>query len=231
MCPESSSLRLPLACLFPLASTLFLVGCFGNGPVLSAGNFTPTTLTVSPQITSLPVNGTQTFTATTNASAVTWVMVDPGPGNINVGTLTAQSNQMSVLYTAPPTPPLATIQTAGTVTLRAIANGTSVDHNFTITAPSISIGFLSNITTVALGSPLTVNAYAVGSLNNAITLQVNGVNGGSVSAGTIAAFGGIYGQYIYTAPAAVPMTGNMVTITVISQADPTKTANLLVTLH
>jgi hypothetical protein len=37
--------------------------------------------------------------------------------------------------------------------------------------------------------------------------------------------------YLYTAPAAMPMTGNTVTITVISQADPTKTQTAIVTLH
>jgi hypothetical protein len=85
-----------------------------------------------------------------------------------------------VLYTAPPTPPLPLpgFQTAGTVTLRAIANTTSVDQSFVVTAPSISVGFLSNGTTVALGSTLLVNAYAVGSLNNAISVQVNSVTGG-----------------------------------------------------
>lgn len=158
-------------------------------------------------------------------------MVDPGVGNINVGTLTAQSNPATVLYTAPPTPPLATIQTPGTVTIRALAGLSSVDYNFAITAPAISVGFQSTNTTAALGSQLVVRAYAVGSLNNAITLQVNGVTGGSTAAGTIAAAGGIYGQYIYTAPATMPMTGSTVTIAVISVADPTKTADLVVTLH
>jgi hypothetical protein len=42
---------------------------------------------------------------------------------------------------------------------------------------------------------------------------------------------GFYGNYIYTAPATMPMTGNTITLTVISQADPTKSSNLTLTLH
>ena len=40
-----------------------------------------------------------------------------------------------------------------------------------------------------------------------------------------------YGSYVYTAPTAVPKTGNMISITVISEAGPTKSSNLVLTLH
>ena len=39
------------------------------------------------------------------------------------------------------------------------------------------------------------------------------------------------GIYLYTAPATMPMSGNTVTITVISQADPSKTASSTITLQ
>jgi hypothetical protein len=61
---------------------------------------------------------------------------------------------------------------------------------------------------------------------------VNGVTGGSTSTGTIvltAILGP--GAYLYTAPATMPMSGNTVTVTVISQADPTKTASSVITLQ
>ena len=74
-------------------------------------------------------------------------------------------------------------------------------------------------------------AYAVGSTNNAITMQVNGTGGGSSTYGTIAPItNGFYGEYTYTAPATMPMAGNTVTVTVIPQADPTKSSNMTVTL-
>jgi hypothetical protein len=114
-----------------------------------------------------------------------------------------------------------------------LAGFASVDTTFTITAPSITTGFYTpSSTSVALGSTLGVSAYAVGSVNNALTLQVNGITGGSSSVGTIVAPAlGLYGNYIYTAPATMPMTGSTITLTVISQADPTKSSTLTLTLH
>jgi hypothetical protein len=74
--------------------------------------------------------------------------------------------------------------------------------------------------------------YAVGNLNKALNWQVNGVTGGSTATGTI---GPAVNQppdvYLYTAPSATPMTGNTVTLTIISEADPTKTASSTITLH
>jgi hypothetical protein len=109
-----------------------------------------------------------------------------------------------------------------------------VETKFAITAPSVTTGFYTpSSTSVALGTgTLVVTAYAVGSINNALTLQVNGITGGSSSVGTIVAVvGGFYGEYTYTAPATMPMTGSTITLTAISQADPTKSSNLTLTLH
>jgi hypothetical protein len=104
--------------------------------------------------------------------------------------------------------------------------------NVAITAPSITTGFLeANFNTVALGKSLGVWAYAVGSTNNAIVMQVNGITGGSAAYGTITPLtNGFYGEYTYAAPAAMPMTGNTVTIKVISVADPTKSSSMTITL-
>ena len=106
-----------------------------------------------------------------------------------------------------------------------------IQFNFAITAPAISTGFMSTADTVALGQTLSISAYAVGSANNALTMQVNGVTGGSTTYGTIGQHvGAIYGSYIYTAPVTMPMTSNTVTVTAISQADPTKAASMTITL-
>ena len=147
----------------------------------------------------------------------------------------AQASSDTVVYTAPAIPPVygTDLETAGTATVRALAGGTSVDTTFPITAPSITTGFYTpSSTSVALNGTLVVNAYAVGSVNNALTMQVNGVTGGSASVGTIAAPAGfLYGEYVYTAPATMPMSGSTITLTAISQADPTKMSNLTLTLH
>jgi hypothetical protein len=108
-----------------------------------------------------------------------------------------------------------------------------VQFNFAITAPSITTGFFTNPnSTVALGKTLGVWAYAVGSTNNAITMQVNGTTGGSTTYGTITPLPNAVsnGEYVYTAPATMPMAGDTVTVTVISQADPTKSSSMTLTL-
>jgi hypothetical protein len=235
MRPWSSSPYLLFACLLPITPTL-LAGC-GGGSSGTPVNSSSATITVSPRLTSIPVNGTQLFTATTNAPAntVVWSLPYPtGQGVADVGTLTAQSTPTTVLYTAPSAPPMLTYSVPGTIVLRAIANSQgSSDQSIVITAP-VTVGFFNTPTTVTLGSTVVVWGYAIGSVNNALTLQVNGATGGSTSMGTIAAMppivGGSYGMYNYTAPTSMPITGNKVTITVISQADPTKTANLILTL-
>jgi hypothetical protein len=213
-----------------LLGSTFLMSCGGGGSGTTTLTFPNYTLTVSPQPASVAAGGTVTFTATTNSPTITWGLVNiAGTATIpptNAGSPTSQSSGTTFVYTAPITPPIygTNIQTAGTVDVRALAGLTDVDTTFTITAPTITTGFYPPVSTsVALGSTLIVNAYAVGAVNNAITLQANGTTGGSSSVGTILApAGALYGEYIYTAPATMPVTGSAITLTAISQADPTQ---------
>ena len=74
----------PLLAPFILALPIALSACGGGG-----GTFTPAptyTVSVSPQPASIPVNGTQVFTATTTPAGgqVFWGIVDEGPG-VNLG--------------------------------------------------------------------------------------------------------------------------------------------------
>lgn len=221
------------AALLPSA---FLLGCGGGGV---SHMVAPYFLTVSPQPATVAAGNTVTFTASTNAPSVSWGLVGTaGTSTIpptDAGSPTNQLSGNTFIYTAPAAPPIygTNIETAGTVTVRATAATVIVDTEFTITAPSVTTGFYAPVsTTVALGSTLTINAWAVGSTNNGITLQVNGTTGGNATVGTIAApANAIYGEYIYTAPAAMPMTGSTITLTVISQADTTKTSSLTLKLQ
>ena len=220
----------PALFLAPLVAILACGGGANPGPAPSY------TITVTPQPASIPVNGQVTFTATTNPSGghVFWEIVDQGNG-VNLGSPTGQIGG-NFTYTAPPTPPVSEDfgVNPGSVAVRASIPGSpDTQFNVVITAPSITTGFFpTSSTTVALGKTLDVSAYAVGGINGAITMQVNGTTGGSTTYGTITPFtNAIYfGEYVYTAPSTMPMTGNTVTITVISQADPTKSSNLTITL-
>ena len=68
------------------------------------------------------------------------------------------------------------------------------------------------------------SATVSGTSNTAVAWQVNGVTGGSASAGTIDVNG------LYTAPAVVPSPNNPVMVTAVSQADVTKSGAATVTL-
>jgi hypothetical protein len=226
--------RLPS--ILTITATVVLTSC-GGGSKYSYQNIT---ISVSPHITSIPVNTTMTFTATvTNAPAtsVEWTLLDFAYANL--GSPTGQIGATFV-YTAPPTPPIysATLVGANQGTVALLANfpdlGMNISDNqtFVVTAPSVTVGLSPATATVALNATQQFTGYAVGNVNNALTWQVNGVTGGSTATGTIAVSPANFpGVYVYTAPSAIPMTGNTVTLAVISQADPTKTASATITLH
>jgi hypothetical protein len=221
-----------------LASIVFLTACgSASGPLFGNPNIT---ISVAPQIASVRVNGAVTFTNTvTNTSSTpAWTLMDPYVGSTsNPGSLSTNSGPTTV-YTAPATPPIYSpnaYYANGTVTLQAsvISSFTSAaiaTQTFVITAPSVTTGITPLTATVPLKGSADFTAYAVGNINNAITVQVNGVTGGSTSTGTIV-LTAAPGLYLYTAPATMPMSGSTVTLTVISQADPTKTASSVITLQ
>lgn len=234
--------------IFAVASTLLLNGC-GGGPIKLnldlSGSGTFATIAVSPMPASVAAGAGQTFTATTTnagGAPVTWSLGTTGASSPGaVGTLSATSGD-TITYTAPSTPPIYSgtllLETQGEVLLTATVTptngylGASTVMQFIITAPTVSVGLSPATASVALGATEQFTGYAVGSINGALTWQVNGVTGGSTSTGTITEPGTYTnGGGLYTAPANMPMTGPTVTITMISQADPTKTQTAVVTLH
>jgi hypothetical protein len=208
-----------------LALTITLAGCGSSGTHYS---YQDVTVTIAPNVASIPVNATQQFTTTTTNAP-----------NFPVWFATGATISPAGLFTAPATPPIYSQDTItagavqGTATVTAFVSNdpnnflsdASATQSIIITAPSVTAGIAPATATVALGTTQQFTAYAVGNTNLAYTLQVGGVTGGNTSLGTITATG------LYTAPATMPMTGSTVTITVISQADTTKSASASVTLH
>lgn len=236
-----SSVCSPLACLLSL-TLILIAGCAGQGPWPS--------ISVSPNVNSVPVNGTQTFTATSvgHIDQVNWSLWPCC--TLDVGTLTPQSDPATVVYHAPSKPPVSSSIVTdsgdypGTVVIHLEGNAstqrsaqTSLDMHIAITTPSLLIDFNgSKNRTVALGSSISIDVYVIGNANTAVTLLVNGISGGSSSVGTVIAkpsdiLGEHYGWYIYTAPTSIPITGNTITITAVSVADPTKTVDMTVMLQ
>jgi len=213
--------------LLAFLSCLGITSCSPSGG--GGGNFSNITITPSPS--TIPVNSTVTFKASSDVS--TWSLL--GFAEADLGKPGSQVGGSTFVYTAPATPPVypKNDMPAGVVTLQA-QYGFSIGYgsiSFTITAPVVTVGVSPATASVALGSTLTVLGYAVGDANNQMTVQVNGVPGGAADTGTIVPQGSTYGTFLYTAPAIMPASGSTINITVISKADPTKTQTAVITLH
>jgi hypothetical protein len=88
-------------------------------------------------------------------------------------------------------------------------------------AAQVSVSISPTSASLVTNATQLFNATVTGSSNTAITWQVNTVTGGNSSVGTIATTG------LYVGPASVPNPAS-VTVTAISQADPTKSASATV---
>jgi hypothetical protein len=232
-------------CCAAISSTLGLASCGGNG-VFS--NPVYISVTISPRIVSLPVNTSIVFTGTVSndLSLPGWSILDASDtGSTTAAGSLAQisGSGTTILYTAPPAPPIYAngIVTQGTVTVSATTTdppgGTSPvkadSVTFFITAATVSVSLSPAAVTVPLGTTFQFTGYEVGSANNGLNWEAgaaasSSVVGGSATYGTIAtgSTGGLY-----TAPAIMPMTGSTVLVTMVSQADPTKTQTATVTLQ
>ena len=228
---RSATIRSVAAIAFALA----LSGC--DNTVIGPPQYI--SVAISPRPASIPAGTSVVFTGTVsnNLSLPQWSVLDASDTS-TPGTLAAVGGDgTEVLYTAPATPPIYAVPPAGviqgSVTLNAKVSdptGTSIpvtadSITFVITAPSVTVGLNPLAAAVPLGGTVQFFGYAVGSLNNNLTWQVNGVTGGSLAAGTVNTAG------TYVAPQSMPIGGNTVTVTIVSQADPTKTLSATVTLQ
>jgi hypothetical protein len=220
-----------------IACVATFTGCTGHiatGPVYVS-------VSISPRPSAIPQGTSVTLTATisNNSGTPQWSILDASSAS-NPGTLSPISGSPnSILYTAPPGPPIYVVNptgiSQGTVTLDATVTGaagasTPVSPDsvtFVITSPTVSVSLAPLAASVPLGGTQQFIGYVVGSVNANLIWQVNGVTGGSGAMGT----GTINTAGTYVAPSNFPMSGNVVTVTMISQADPTKTASAVVTLQ
>src|SRR5882724_3329399 len=89
--------------------------------------------------------------------------------------------------------------------------------------PAVTISISPAVTSVVTTKTQPFTATVTNTTNTAVTWQVNGVTGGDSTHGIISAAG------LYTAPSAVPNPA-VVTVSAISQADPTKSASATVAI-
>jgi len=184
-------------------------------------------VTLSPSSKSLPLGGTQAFTAAvshTSNTALKWYVNGVLNGNAAEGTLTGTGSRRT--YKAPPVdvpnPNPAVIKVASAADPAKYKTAT-----VTVTT-AIVVKIISPPVpqTVKVGQAFSIKASLSGSKNTAVTWSVNGVTGGNSTYGKIAGSGL---TVTYTAPKSVPSPATYY-IKVASQADPSKSAALSVTV-
>lgn len=171
-------------------------------------------VSISPASATVAAGGTQQLSATVTGSSdtsVTWSVDGVTGGNSSVGTISSTG-----LYTAP--------SSAATHTVTATSNADatkSASASVTVTAASaVSVSISPTSAMVAAGGTQQFTATVTGNSNTSVTWSVDGIVGGSSSAGTISTAG------LYTAPSSA--AAHMVTAT--SNADNTKSASATVTV-
>lgn len=176
-----------------------------NGTTSSAAAVTVTAsnvqVSLTPTTTTVDAGATANFTATvtgTNNVAVNWLVNGNPNGNSNVGTITATatSTGSSAVYTAPATAP----GQSQNITIMAQSQADALaSASATATLPPILVGVTpASGTQIGVGTTQQFTATVSGTTNNSLTWQVNSINGGDSTNGTISATG------LYTAPAMLP---------------------------
>ncbi len=98
-------------------------------------------------------------------------------------------------------------------------------------AAQVSVTISPSLVTMATMATQSFTATVTGSTNTAVTWQVNGVTGGSSTNGLLSTTVlGTANEALYLGPSAVPSPAS-ISVTAISQADPTKSATATVTIH
>ncbi len=199
---------------FLMAALLAGIDACGGG----SSSAPPVSVTVTAGASSVPVNGQVVFSATVvNSSnqSVTWA-VKGGSAN---GTIDA-----SGLYSAPaqvPSPAQVTV-TATPQADASVSGQASITITIAVTvSPASAIVQTLNTT--------SFTATVQGSTNQSVNWEVNGIQGGSISLGTISVGG------VYQAPESVPAnasSGQTMTVTVeaVPQANASVSASATVTI-
>ena len=183
---------------------------------------------ISPASAILSLGQTQMLTASlciASGTAISWDVNGVAGGNATLGTIAASSaSPNAAVYTAP-----ADIPSPNPVTVHAMAGGQTAAAAITITS-SVIVTVSPASATVDASQRATFTANVTNSTDAAVTWSVNGNANGNATVGEICVVGSnpcispsgaVSGSVDYIAPAAAP-TVNPVTLTAMSEADPSK---------
>ena len=176
------------------------------------------------------LNFTVTWCSTPTGST-SWTLDNDGAGNAAVGQI-ASTGAKSATYTAP-----IDLPGPATVTVHAAKDGKTLSATVTIES-TVSVALSPASAVVALGGRVTLVPTVTGTADTALAWRVNGITGGSGSAGQICVAGSnpcqstsgpLSGPVDYLPPAAIPSPAT-VTVTARSRADASRSANAAITV-
>ena len=220
--------------IFLAGQLLTLAGCSGSGPLSTPATLSSVSLSaLTPATTSLQSGQQVQFAVSvsgTSNTALSWSIVDATGASHASGDTTVGTISDAGLYTAP------VVTSTMTLTLLVGATAdTSVQRSATVTVMpvpppvAITISPTAGSAQACAQSPCpsisTVNfaATVANATDPSVTWKVNGIVLGDATVGHISTGG------TYTAPTTVPNPAT-VTVTAVSNQDPTKSAGATVTI-
>ena len=178
----------------------------------------PVSVSVSPLSANLDDGGTVQFTASvlnTSNTAVTWQVNGTTGGTQATGLISP-----SGYYAAP-----ATVASLTAVTVTAITQAdTTKSASVPVTINPVIVQVAPEVWSLGAGGAEQFTATVQNTSNTGVTWQVNGVAGGSSDTGTISTSG------VYATPSTVASQFT-VTVTAVSQVDPSQSASAQVTVN
>jgi hypothetical protein len=204
----------------------------GNATATITGTLFPAQVFMSPGGTGYVQTGTQLKLSGGVVgpadTSVAWQVNGIADGNSEVGTIAPGANGTAV-YTAP-----ARVPSPSSVTIRALSHAEPTRFASTIVAlseepPTIATVPVTPVLAVDQAQTnFTFTADVINASDDSVSWRVDGTSGGSVLNGTIGSPSGSTG--FYTAPAQVPPLGSTVTVTAVSNAQPTRSSNASLTI-
>jgi hypothetical protein len=204
----------------------------GNANATIVGTLFPAQVFLSPAGTAYVQEGTELklsggVTGPADTS-VDWQVNGVANGNSAVGTIAPGANNTAV-YTAPakvPNPP--------TVSIQAISHAEPTHSAFCTVTLSVQPPTIATVTVTPVvavdqaQTNFTFTADVINASDDSVSWQVDGETGGSVVDGTIGSTGSSTG--LYTAPAQVPPLGSVVSVTAVSNAQPSRSGTAALTI-
>jgi len=204
---------------------------------ISIGPPAHATITITPVVATVAASTSFNFTASViglpqgAATSVTWQVNGITGGDLTYGNIGAQTASIGQ-YTAPATLPVP--PESNVVTVRAYSNAQPsaiATATVTISPPSANAVAIqvTGVTSTVVGTIQNFTAKVENTTNLGVVWQVNGINGGNSTVGTISADPVIPDQGDYIAPQKVPSDPTVV-IGARPNADPTLNGTIAVNI-